>query len=163
LDGLVDSDDVVIVAARIAYDEYREHSAYICQPGRVFRTGLTHVGFYLDGAIQVHTPLIRHVADHVTFTPEEVTSRKSGTERDQLIGQVIESTLAKGTREEEQQYQIFLLSGQDDAQTIKLPEPIINNAVSASGRPSAWVQGQRYTSLAKLTADNVRVTGDLAT
>jgi len=163
LDGLVDSDDVVIVAARIAYNEYGEHSAYICQPGRAFRTGLTHMGFYLDGAIQVHIPLIRHVADHVTFTPEEAASRRAGAERDQVIGQVIESTLAKGTREEEQQYQIFLLSGQDDAQTIKLPQPITNNAVSASGRPSAWVQGQRYTSLAKLTADNVRVTSDLAT
>jgi hypothetical protein len=163
LDGLVDSDDVVVVAARVAYGEYKELSAYICQPGRAFRKGLTHMGFYLDGAIQVHLPFIRYVEDHVTFTSEEVASRKAGTERDQSIGHVIESTLAKGTREEEQQYQIFLLSGPDDAQTVKLPQAITNNAVSASGTPSAWVQGQRYTSLAKLTADKVRVTSDLAT
>jgi hypothetical protein len=36
-EGLVDTDDVVIAAARIAYYEYLPHTAYICQACRAFR------------------------------------------------------------------------------------------------------------------------------
>jgi hypothetical protein len=160
-EGLLDNDDVVIVAAKIAYGEYLQHSAYICQPGRAFRTGLTHMGFYANAAIQVHLPRIRHREDQVTFTSQEVISRKVGGQTDQLIGKVIEGTLATGTREAGQQYQVFLLSGPGDAETVKLAQPITNNAVSASGKPWAWTLGQRYTSLAKLTASGVGVTSDL--
>lgn len=56
-EGLVDSDDVVIVAARIAYHEYLQHGAYICQVGRAFRTGLTQMGFYANAAMV--GPLLR--------------------------------------------------------------------------------------------------------
>lgn len=160
-EGLVDNDDVVIVAAKIAYGEYLHHSAYICQAGRAFRTGLTHMGFYANAAIQVHLPRIRHREDPVTFTLAEANSRKAGAQADQLIGQVIEGTLTTGTREAGQQYEVFLLSGPDEAETIQLPQPITNDAVSASGKPWAWTLGQRYTSLTKLTAPGINVTSDL--
>ena len=78
VEGLVDNDDVVIVAARIAYLEYLDLCAYICQAGRAFRTGLTHMGFYANAAIQVHIPLIRYVEDHVTFSHEEAAGRIAG-------------------------------------------------------------------------------------
>ena len=69
-DDLVDNDDVVVVAARVAYSEYLKHGAYVCQPETSsFRQGLTHMGFYADGAIQRdrshrlscrHGPVHRH-------------------------------------------------------------------------------------------------------
>jgi hypothetical protein len=161
-EGLVDTDDVVIVAARIAYDEYLQHSAYICQPGRAFRTGLTHMGFYANAAIQARIPRIRRVVDQVTFTNDEIASLRTGPPPDQLIAQVIESTLAAGTRDVGQQYQIFLLSGPDQPETVQLSQPIINDTLSAAGKPWAWTLGQRYTSLAKLTAHGVKVTSELA-
>jgi hypothetical protein len=67
-----------------------------------------------------------------------------------------------GTREAGQQYLVFLLSGSDDSETVRLAQSISNNIVSASRMPWAWTLGQRYTSLAKLTAPGVRATSDLA-
>ena len=57
------------------------------------------MGFYISGAIQVHVPHIHRVEDHVSFTDEEAAARKGGQPEDQLIGQIIERTLAGNTRE----------------------------------------------------------------
>ena len=35
-----------------AWPEYERLHAYVCQPNRAFREGLTHFGFYADGQIQ---------------------------------------------------------------------------------------------------------------
>ena len=80
-DGLLDTDDVVVVAARVAYGEYQNHAVYVCQPGRAFRRGLTHLGFYTDGAIQPVVPRIVAVADNVPFTAEEAASPESTRSR----------------------------------------------------------------------------------
>jgi hypothetical protein len=45
-DGLLTTDDTVVVAARRAWPDYQQFSAYVCQPNRTFRDGLTHLGFY---------------------------------------------------------------------------------------------------------------------
>jgi hypothetical protein len=58
-DGLPDSDEVVVVAARNAHPEYLRRSVYVCQAKRSFRDGLTRMGFYANGAIQRHLPRIR--------------------------------------------------------------------------------------------------------
>lgn len=71
-DGLLDNDDVAIVAARVAYPAYLRHSAYVCQPNRAFREGLTHLGFYTKSAIQPHVPRILRRTDPVLFTLDEV-------------------------------------------------------------------------------------------
>jgi hypothetical protein len=44
-EGLLSSDDVVVVAAGTAWPEYLDVGAYVCQPERVFRSGLTHIAF----------------------------------------------------------------------------------------------------------------------
>ncbi|GHD34402.1 hypothetical protein GCM10007147_39950 [Nocardiopsis kunsanensis] len=51
-DGLLTSDEVVVVAASQAYPEYLKSSDYICEPGRAFREGLSHMGFYAQQAPQ---------------------------------------------------------------------------------------------------------------
>jgi hypothetical protein len=160
-DGLVDSDDVVVVAARFAYPEYLKQSVYVCQAERVFRDGLTHLGFYANSAIQPHLPRIRYREDLVNFTEREAAARRAGSATDHLIGEVIETLLADGTREEGKQYQVFLLSGPEDRDTVHLPQPITNDTLTASGRPWAWTMGQRYVSLASLTRRGVTVTSDL--
>ena len=160
-DGLVDNDDVVIVAARYAYPEYLKRSVYICQSERTFRDGLTHLGFYADSVIQPHVPRIRFREDRVTFSHEAAAAHKKGSDNQQLIGQVIETFLAEGTREENKEYQVFLLSPPDDPDTARLAQPIVNDTVAQSGRPWAWTLGQRYVSLAGLTRPGVAVTSDL--
>lgn len=160
-DGLIDNDDVVVVAARFAYPEYLARGLYICQAERAFRDGLTHMAFYANSAIQVQVPRIRCREDLVSFTHGEAVARQGRSETDRLIGAAIEVDLNAGTREEGKQYQVFLLSAPDDPDTVRLPHPIINDTVAESGRPWAWTMGQRYINLAGLTRPGVSVTSDL--
>jgi hypothetical protein len=161
-DGLVDTDDVVIVAARFAYPEYLKRSVYVCQPERAFRGGLTHMGFYANSAIQIHLPRIRYQEDLVTFTREDAATRQAGSDIDRLVGEVIDILLDDGPREEGKQYQVFLLSGPEDSDTVRLAQPITNDTVTGSGRPWAWTMSQRYVSLTDLTRQGVTVTSDLS-
>jgi hypothetical protein len=161
-DGLVDNDDVVIVAAGFAYPEYLKHSVYICQDGRAFRDGLTHMGFYANAAIQTYVPRTRYREDHVMFTPDEASARKARSGTDRVVGEIIETALAIGTREAGKQYQVFLLSGPEDPETVCLVRPIVNDTVSESCRSWAWTLGQRYVSLTGLTKAGIAVTSDLA-
>lgn len=161
-DGLLDNDDVVVVAARMAYGEYQAQSAYVCQPGRSFRAGLTNMGFYCSGAIQPLVPRIIHREDSVPFTADEAIRRQAaGTEFDGRIAEVIVGTLADGTREEGAVYQVFLLTEPDDTSTVRLPAPIANDTIAESGRPFAWTMGQRYVSLDRLTAPGITTTSGL--
>lgn len=160
-DDLLDTDDVVVVAARFAYPEYLKHRVYVCQANRAFRDGLTHLGFYAESAIQAVVPRILRRADPVPFTPEEVDRRRSGDDLDHLIADAIEILLATGTRPEGSEYGVFLLSGPDDPKTVRLEVPIVNDTVAASGRPWAWTMGQRYVSLSRLTRPGMKLTSDL--
>lgn len=67
-EGLITHDDVVVVAAGIAHGEYLESSAYICQPDRFFRPGLTHLGFYAGGVVQPQIARIHAQESRVLFT-----------------------------------------------------------------------------------------------
>lgn len=160
-DGLVDNDEVVIVAARFAYPEYLRRGVYICQAERAFRDGLTHLGFYAEGAIQTHVPCIEHREDVVSFTSAEADRRRAGSSTDRLIGEAIEMDLSEGPREEGKQYQVFLLTGPNDPRTVRLSSPIVNDTLSESGRRWAWTLGQRYVGLADLTQPGIAVTSDL--
>lgn len=160
-DGLVDTDEVVVVAARFAYPEYLKRGVYVCQAERAFRGGLTHMGFYANSAIQPHVARIRYREDLVTFTREEAAARAAGSDVDRLVGEVVQALLDDGPREEGKQYQVFLLSGPEDPDTVRLAQPITNDTVAESGRPWAWTMGQRYVSLAGLTRPGVTVTSDL--
>ena len=120
------------------------------------------MGFYANSAIQPHVPRIRYWEDLVTFTHEEAAARAAGSETDRHISAVIELLLADGPREVGKQYQVFLLSGPEDPDTVHLARPIVNDTVAESGRPFAFTMGQRYVSLADLTRPGVTVTSDLA-
>lgn len=56
---------------------------------------------------------------------------------------------------------VFLLSGPEDNDTLRLSAPIVNDKVASSGRPWAWTMGQGYTSLTALTRPGISRTSDL--
>ena len=147
-DGLLSSDDTVVVAARVAWPEYLRLSAYVCQPNRAFRQGLTHLAFYADQRIQPLVPRIEahHVA--VAFTTEEVRRRQ--TQGQDRVAGLVQTLLREGTRIEGETYDVILLTGPDDPSTVRLAQPIMNDTVTAAGRPWAWTLGQRYTELRTL-------------
>lgn len=144
-DGLLTADDTVVVAARAAWPEYKELAAYVCQPERSFREGLTHFGFYADGAVQPLVPRIRRHFPAVLFTLEEASAREAAGEVE-LAG-LIEHTLGAGTRVEGESYGVLLLSARDDPDTVRLEGTIVNDTRTTSGRNWAWTLSQRYTSL----------------
>jgi hypothetical protein len=160
-DGLVDNDDVVVVAARFAYPEYLRRNLYICQAERAFRGGLTHMAFYSDGAIQVEVPRIRYREDLVNFTDEEAARRSSGSESDRAIAAAIQEDLRSGLREDGKAYQVFLLTPPQDSDTVTLTRRIVNDTVAASGRPWAWTMSQRYASLTDLRRSGVSRTSEV--
>jgi hypothetical protein len=162
-EGLTDIDDVVVVAARRAYPEYLAHSAYICQAGRSFRPGITHLGFYTNAAIQTQIPYIERREDGVLFSLGEAARRlQSDDPSDHRVAHLINQALSAGTRDDGQAHQVFLLSAADDeGDTVLLEAPIVNTTKAASGGAFAWTLSQRYTNLARLQDPTVSKTGDL--
>lgn len=151
-DGLLlEAEDTVVVAARYAYPQYMMTSAYVCQPDRSFRAGLTHMAFYKEGSIQPYVPTIYQRRPDVRWTREQAdVLRRNNEPRDFALASVIERLLDEGTREDGEIYQVFLLSGPDDKDTCRLPQPIRNTAVDGRGKATAWTMGQRYVKLRAL-------------
>lgn len=147
-DGLLTYDDTVVVAARTAWDEYRTHSAYVCQPERSFQTGVRYFGFYYKGQVMDRVPRIRQWIPSVTFSPEEATRLR--TEGQAELANLISDMLAGGYRTLGEPYGVMLLTPADDVDTITLQQPIVNDTLTAAGRPWAWTLGQRYTRLDRL-------------
>ncbi|NYH51417.1 hypothetical protein HNR06_001006 [Nocardiopsis arvandica] len=56
---------------------------------------------------------------------------------------------------------VFLLSGPEDNDTLRLSVPIINDKVASSGRPWVWTMSQGYTPLTALISPRASRTSDL--
>ena len=150
-DGLLDRDDVVAVAARWAYPEYLANSVYICQPGRAFKSGVSHMAFYANGEIKPEIAKILHKRDQVEFSREHAESLSQSTnEIDREIGLQIERSLNEEIRGEDLPRQVFVLSSASSPETIKLGHAIANDTVDKGGQMCAWTFGQRYTRLSSL-------------
>lgn len=157
-EGLLTSDDTVIVAARAAWPFYKDTASYVCQPNRAFRDGLSHLGFYSDGAVQPLVPrIVRHIPT-VTFTADEAARRRE--EGGVVLADLIEKTLKDGTRVEGEAYGVFLLTAADSPDTVTLSAPIVNDTKTTTGKTWAWTLGQRYTSIERLKS-GVTVTSAL--
>jgi hypothetical protein len=141
------TDDVVVVAARIAYEEYIHYNAYVCQPGRTFRD-VDRMGFYRHSSIERHFPAIRAIEDGVPFTRENADRlRATGSPVDREVGDLIDTLLDHHKRYEGDVHEVVLLTTPDDPQTVTLPRAIRHHP---TGRGSAWTMGQRYISEAAL-------------
>jgi hypothetical protein len=153
-DGLLSADDTVVVAARAAWPEYQRLAAYVCQPNRSFRAGLTHLGFYAEGAIQPLIPRIRKHYAAVLFTRDEASARRAGGEAE--LASLIEILLDERGRTDGEAYDVLLLTGPADPKTVHLQAPVANDTVTESGKPWGWTLSQRYTRLDKLTSGVTR-------
>lgn len=147
-EGLLTSDDTVVVAARAAWQDYLTYSAYVCQPDRAFRPGLTHFGFYYKTAIQPVVPRILGHFPSVLFTRENADVLR--TAGDGEVADLVVRLLDDESRTEGAAYGVFLLSSADSPETERLPQAILNDTKTDSGRAWAWTLGQRYTSIERL-------------
>jgi hypothetical protein len=137
---LAAADEVLVVAALWALDEYKHTSAYVCQPNRTFRDA-GRIAFYTDGKIDPHIPKIVQTYEAVEFRRGTQTGR---------LGMVIDTLLDRGARQDGQQYKVLLLTAPDDPETLHLDAAVVNDSTSDAGRVIAFTQGQRYVSLQRL-------------
>jgi hypothetical protein len=145
IDGLLEHNDVLVVAARTAYPDYLRHSAYLCQPDRTFQP-VARIAFYADQAIQIEVPRILVRRPNVTFTRSEAARLLGSTdEGDRAIGEHIVYRLDSKASPEGTTNEVFLLSAPDHRGTLRLSRPIRNTKRDRNGRPAPWTYGQRYT------------------
>jgi hypothetical protein len=148
LQPTVENPDTVIVAANVAYGEYLDFGAYVCQPDRTFRHGPRWMGFYAQEAIQREIPEILFSRDRVPFTEAEVSRLEStGESVSVALAKLIRSLVKSSSRSWNEDFKVILLSPPDDPRTHQLPGPIMNNLLDHSGRGTAFTQYHRYTRL----------------
>jgi hypothetical protein len=142
---LTSESDVVVVAARNAWPEYKEYHAYVCQPDRPFQA-VQRIAFYTNQKICPLVPRILEVHNHVKFVPG--LGGKLGELVDKLLAEDIPlDTLRRmpGTP-----HKVFLLSPPGSTETIDLGREIVNDLKTKNGRSVAFTQGQRYVSIERL-------------
>lgn len=158
-EGLIGHQDTVIVAAASAYPAYERASAYVCQPDRRFRKGITHLGFYAEGEIKPEVARILHhwgSESPILFTRDNAEAlRSSGGVPEAALADVIEAFLDMPQERDREglEWQVFVLSGRAAKDTVRLTHPIKNTTRTRDGRrPWAWTLAQRYAHLDALRA-----------
>jgi len=145
---------VVVVAARIALVEYLQYSVYMCQPGRLFQRS-AHMGFYANKSIDHHFPAIQATVDDILLTPEGVAATQDhgvSAEIHLRLKRLIEALERDQSDRLGEMHKVMLLSAPDATETVVLPNDIINDLTSESGRTIPFTQGQRYVWLDQLAS-----------
>jgi hypothetical protein len=151
--------NVVVIAARIAWDSYQKYLAYLCQPDRPLGQA-KYLAFYAKGAIQ---PLVPEILETI---PEVVLERRKYTGK---LGQLVDTLLDKAGKEAGETgwnkegvqrfgmgelHQVVFLTPPDDPRTVKLTRALKNDQRAKSGKKVAFTMWQRYVSLPRLQAAN---------
>jgi hypothetical protein len=150
--GLDSSDSVLVVPARTAVLEYKAFAAYMCQPNRAFRP-VSYIAFYHNGKIN------RHIAKVLEKPIEETTLTEEGianipnlpAKTKQMFQELVIKMNADNTpkyKDLNLPHKVFFLSASDSPDTIVLDGDITNDLTNLAGNRYAFVQGQRYVSLA---------------
>src|SRR5439155_2072134 len=103
------SDRVVVVAARIALDEYLKYSTYICQPDRAFRD-CVRMAFYTQNKIDRHIPKI--LGQIEAISRDEIERRTDLLDSDRARLRTLRDTMEPARREDwsKRQYKIVFLT-----------------------------------------------------
>lgn len=125
-----DASRVLVVPARAALRTAREFGLYVCQNRRSFQPS-SWIAFYSHGEIAAYA--------RIGGAPEDDVMLESSPEFARLVddyrAQDVDTTTPR---------RVLRL-----VDLTSIP-PIKNDQVDSSGRPTAWVQGQRYTSIERL-------------
>lgn len=132
----------VVVAAGKAWPMYQQVHAYVCQTARSFRH-ISHVAFYLHGAIQPEIAQVVDRRDGVPFSSDEVGRLMATKETgDRRLALVMKHGMANGW--DTPTYQVFTLTKPGEQGHITLDAPIPH-------RPGgAYTQGHRYATVTDL-------------
>lgn len=142
-------EQVLVVPARHALQEYLDHSVYICQPNRTFQPS-SHLAFYAHGKIHRQIPRILGQIEEVVLDPDAITERSDlPVEQREQLAKIAKQIHRPGPIRRDANKVIFL-TAPDSPDTLQLPADIVNDLASRTGRTVAFVQGQRYIPVARL-------------
>lgn len=148
-----DESKVVVVAANQGWPMYQDLGIYRCKVDRPMRSlkATDYLGFYAGGKIQ---PLVPRFIDEV---------KKLDLRRDEEIQALTDPALkerVEGLREKVSELQqwhefgdhfrIMFLSGPEDAETVKLEKPVVNDEKYKNGKTAPFALGTRYVTLESL-------------
>ncbi len=155
-EGLLEPEkNVVIVAARVAWDTYQKYHAYVCQANRPLRHA-KYMAFYAKGEIQALVPEILEQHDEVVFERGKYPGN---------LGQLVDTLLVAASRDVGDTNwhhcgiqtfasgminKVVLLTPPNDPRSVKLAQPVKNDQKAYSGKNVAFTMGQRYVALPKL-------------
>ena len=171
------SDRVLVIPAGRAYPFYNIFDIYACQPNRYFRVS-DYLAFYYKGAIQKEVPKILAYCDEINLNNidlnaiEIINIKKKGvhTSKKPFVfykqGDFPDYTIIKRLIDLKNKIRsssvpkielaisnkVIILSEKKDSKTIQLDKEVVNDITAKENDKilAAFVQNQRYVSLAKL-------------
>lgn len=150
------NDNVIIVAARVALNDYKLYGCYICQENRNFRLDSMYMAFYYKNKITRYIPQILGYIDSIDISNPNLDNLAITTVA------ASESEVKKRLNNFLTQYQnsknfyfsrnkIIILSLPTDIRTVKLDHEIINNKTDKRGlKRVPFTQSNRYSTISKL-------------
>lgn len=144
------SKKVTIVPAGFAYQFYLQTSLYICQSNRFFQPS-KYMGFYANSEIKKEIPVILGFIDNLNIQEDDLENADiilvEADDTDEIVSRLEEfkGSLGKDVRNERSKYMI--LSKPDSDRTEELPNPVVNDKQSYSGKGTAYVMNQTYVNL----------------
>jgi hypothetical protein len=122
---------------------------YACQPNRTFQP-VDRIGFYRNHRIE---PLIPRLI------AEPRTMRLDVNSSDAEVARISRILVEHSTRLDGASFEVFMLSGPEDPETLRLDAPIENDKTDRNGQLCAYTQNQCYVSSDRLRS--ARRTSDL--
>jgi hypothetical protein len=151
---------VLVVANKLDYARYTSMGALIIDVDQQVAPGVTHVAFYVDGAIKATIPKVEADYPGLLFsnsTAEQL--RATGRAHDARVADLIEESLRVEDVLGHVTHRLLLLSRPDDLLTMTLEHPI-KNTKQRNGKPLAWTVGPKVVPLAAI-AEQPRTTEEL--
>ena len=146
---------VVVIAANQGWPMYQKLGIYRCSVSKPMHSlkATEYLGFYAEGKIQ---PLVPRFIDEV---------KKLDLQRDEEIKVLTDPALKERVErlrekvselqqwhEFRDHFRIMFLSGPEDAETVKLGNPVVNDGKYKNGKTAPFVQATRYVTLESLQA-----------
>lgn len=150
--------DVLVVAAKTAWDIYRKKPFYVCQPGRYFREDAKWLAFYENSVIHNVVPRILDVRDNVEWSDENAAELlQSDDPEEKRLGKFIRWTLNEQQEFEfnGDVYKVLFLTSYEEPEgkreNLVLPHDVPHQS---HGKGTGFTRRQRYVPSKALEVAN---------